>query len=214
MTYSIGDIVGRLAQWLTTQPPVDFFAGLAPLTINDAGWLEGADVVTIPTHHSWLGGPIEHGAPGGTVCHVSDTNPGTAINMAKRRARKFGEDPNDRMASWHASVETTGTLVQMCSFKQRAWHAGSPSAKPIPGLGWANSHTNGIELIGYEKGPYPEAQVMGYARLLRALCLRYGIKREFAMITHQSIDEKRRSDPGKPWMSKHAERVLDYAFMP
>jgi hypothetical protein len=195
-----------------TTPPPDPWANLAPLEIDDDGWLVGEGVTIIRTHQSWLGPLI--GKPGGVTCHVSDTNPGTAHNMAKRRARPFGQDPNDRLSSWHASVETSGALLQMVSFKQAAWHAGSPSAKPIPGLGWANSRTNGIELIGYEKGPFPDLQVAGYARLQRALVKRYDIQRQFAMITHASIDGKRRSDPGPVWMKKHAERVLDYAFKP
>lgn len=206
---TVVDIWKRLLAQLQPHP-----RELAPLSIDEHGWLVGEGVTIIKAHQSWLGGWLVDEKPGGVVAHVSDTNPGTAINMAKRRSRKFGDDPNDRMASWHASVETVGTIVQMVSFKQRAWHAGSSTAKPIPGLGWANAHTNGIEIVGYEKGPFPQAQVDGYARLLRALVKTYGIKREFAMITHQSIDGVRRSDPGKEWMTKHAKAVLDYAYRP
>lgn len=206
---NLTDLVGRWARWLTNQPlPIP---EQPPLTIDEQGWLVGAGVTIIKAHSSWLGGTIEGGKPTGTVSHVSDTAPGTAINMAKRRSRPFGQDPNDRMASWHASVETTGALIQMVSLQQRAWHAGSNTAKPIPGLGWANAHTNGIELVGFEKGPFPDAQVFAYARLLRAIVRHYGIKREFAAVTHQSIDPKRRSDPG-PLVEKQMERILEYAY--
>jgi hypothetical protein len=184
----------------------------APLTINDQGWLVGDGVKFVPTHVTWRGGKLEAGKPEGVVCHVSATNPGTALNMAKRRARPFGEDPDDRLSSWHASVETNGEIVQMVSFTSSAHHAGSKTARKVPGLGWANGRTNGIELIGWERGPFPEKQVLGYARLLRAIVRHYNIPRAFAMITHASIDPGRRSDPGEEWMEKHAERVLDLVY--
>lgn len=184
-------------------------ATTSPLTIDANGWLVGDGVTIIKAHPSWFGRPM--GDPKGVVCHVSATNHGTGINMAKNRARPFvrGED---RLSSWHASVEADGALIQMVPFNVMAWHAGSSTAKPIPGLGSANHCTNGIELVGWEKGPFPEKQVIGYARLLRALRLKYGIKREHAMITHASIDPTRRSDPGAVWMRDHAERVLELAF--
>jgi hypothetical protein len=191
-----------------------FFAGqptLEPLTINDQGWLVGGNVKFVPTHPTWLGGTLANGEPGGVVCHVSATNPGTGLNMAKNRARAFVK-ATDRLSSWHASVEADGCIVQMSSFARVCFHAGSSTAKPIPRLGHANYCTAGIEIVGWEKGPFPEAQVLGYARLLRALRVRYGIKREHAMITHASIDPSRRSDPGPEWMAKHAERVLEMAY--
>jgi hypothetical protein len=206
--YSLTDIVGRLAKWLIGE---GYIPEQPPLAIKD-GWLIGEGVTQIRSHSSWYGGALAGGKPGGVVCHVSATKPGTAINMAKRRARPFGLDKNDRLASWHASVETDGALVQQVPFTHCAWHAGSDTATPIPGLGWANRHTNGIELIGFERGPFPNAQVAGYARLLRALVQAYGIPREFAMVSHSSIDPKRRSDPGKLWMTKYAERCVAYAY--
>lgn len=186
-----------------------FVAKQPELTIDAEGWLVGPGVRRIAAHPSWYGGRLDGK---GVVCHVSATNPGTAINMARRRARKFGLDPDDRLSSWHASVETDGAIVQMVPFIRRAHHAGSPTAREIPGLGWPNMHTYGIELIGWERGPFPRLQVDGYARLLRCLRLRYGIERRFAMITHASIDPGRRSDPGPAWMRDHAEAVLETAY--
>jgi hypothetical protein len=203
----LSDIIGRVAQWLVSGPR--YIPEQPPLSVDVHGWLVGTGVTIIPSHSSWIGGTMD---PGGAVCHVSATKPGTALAMARRRARKFGEDPNDRLASWHASVEADGELVQQVSFKQRAWHAGSSTAKPIPGLGWANAHACGFELIGFEKGPFPDAQVFAYARLLRAFVREYDVKVEHAMVTHASIDPSRRSDPGKPWMSKHATSVIEYAY--
>ena len=56
------------------------------------------------------------------------------------------------------------------------------------------------------------AQVDGYARLLRALVRRYGIAREFAMITHQSVDPTRRTDPGELWIKEHAWALVEEAY--
>lgn len=191
-----------IVSWFKRQPQTT-------LTIDPRGWLQGDGVTRIPAHESWYGGTL---LPGGVVCHVSATNHGTAVNMAKRRARRFGLDENDRLSSWHVSVEADGTLVQMVPLSRRAWHAGSKTAQKIPGLGVPNSRTIGIELIGWERGPFPQAQVDGYARLLRCIVQHYGIPREFAMITHASIDPGRRSDPGDLFMREHAEAILDSAY--
>jgi peptidoglycan hydrolase-like protein with peptidoglycan-binding domain len=181
--------------------------------VND-GWLCGPRIESWPIHNSWFGGNLKSTTPKGVVCHVSATNPGAAINMAKRRQRVYGTDKNDRLTSWHLSVEADGSIVQMLPFTKAAWHAGSPTARAIPGIGHANYYTIGIELIGWEKGPFPQAQVEAYARALRAIVQAYGIPRQYAMITHSSIDPSRRTDPGGVWMREHAEAVLDTAYQP
>ena len=92
-----------------------------------------------------------------------------------------------------------------------AWHAGSPTAQPVPGLGNANAHTVGIELVGSGK-VFPSAQVNAAAQVWSALVRAYNIPRALAMITHQSIDPTRRDDPGPVWMGVHAAGVLDFAY--
>lgn len=181
------------------------------LAIDGGGWLVGARVQKIEMHDSWHGGTMAAGKPLGIVAHYSATNPGTAVNMAKRRARMFGEDPDDRLASWHITIETDGSIVVMIRAHQRAWHAGSLTAQPIPELGSANANTVGIELVGFGK-QFPPAQVDAACRVWRALVRRYGIARKHAMITHQSIDPTRREDPGPVWMAQHAEHVLEHAY--
>ena len=194
----------------TARSVAALFEQPSELTINQDGWLVG-DAKAIPAHRTWYGGPLVSGKPKAVVCHVSATHPGSALNMANRRAVPIST--GDRKASWHASVEADGTIVQMVPFTHVAWHAGSITARSIPGVGGANARAVGIELIGFEAGPFPEAQVLGYARLLRALRLHYGIERKHAMVTHAWIDPSRRTDPGKVWMENHAERVLDIAYM-
>lgn len=181
------------------------------LCVDDAGWLVGPGVERIEMHQSWHGGTMSAGKPLGIVAHYSATNAGTAVAMARRRARMFGEDPSDRLASWHITIEVDGSIVVMLRAHRRAWHAGSATAKPIPGIGEANANTVGIELVGFGK-EFPAAQVEAAGRVWRALVRRYEIPRKHAMITHQSIDPERRSDPGPVWMGHHAERVLDIAF--
>lgn len=174
-------------------------------------WLVGPRVQRVDADASWFGGPLDGGAPSGIVAHFTDTDPGTAVNMAKRRARKFGADPDDRLASWHITVETDGSIVVMIPLDHRAWHAGSPTAQPVPGLGGANAQTIGIELVGFGK-VFTTAQVNAAAHVWRAVVREYAIACEFAMITHQSIDPTRRDDPGPVWMGNHAASVLDFAY--
>ena len=180
---------------------------LAPLHVNEDGWLEGEGVVKISIDPSWYYPKLStpHGDPLAIVAHVSATNLGTGPAMARNRAHK--RTPDQRAASWHASVEVD-SIVQMAPFEVGCWHA----AGNIKGVGPANRTAVGIEIVGWEKGPFPEGQVQQAARLWRAIVQSYGIKREHAMVPHAIIDPDRRSDPGKIWMSQHATRVLDYAF--
>ena len=113
--------------------------------------------------------------------------------------------------SWHISIEADGAVVQMAPLTSGCWHAGSSTARKIPGVGWANRTSVGIELIGHGK-EFPSAQVEIACGVWRALVKAYGIPREHAMITHQSIDPTRRSDPGPVWMKQHAPQVLAYAY--
>ena len=181
-------------------------------TIDAEGLIHGGGAEIVRAHPSWHGGPLIGGEPGGIVCHVSATNHGTAGAMARRRARAFDAAKGDRLASWHVSIEGDGSVIQMVPIVLRAWHAGSSTARPVPGLGAANAMTIGIELIGWERGPFPEAQIASAGEVWRAIVRRYGIPRELAMITHQSIDPTRRSDPGRIWMAEYADRVLDVAY--
>jgi N-acetyl-anhydromuramyl-L-alanine amidase AmpD len=178
-----------------------------PLFVNESGWLEGDQVEIVRAHPSWhypkLSTPS--GDPSAIVAHASATPVGTALSMAKRRTVQ--RTKADRAASWHISIEPD-RIVQMISCEAGAWHA----LGNIKGAGPANRVSVGIELVGFEKGPWPEAQVVQACRVWRALVQSYGIGRQFAMVPHAVLDPQRRSDPGEVWMSKHAERVLAYAY--
>lgn len=204
---TIPSIVNAIAR--RTPEPSGFGDGIAVMD----SWLVGPDVTRIDAHESWYGGPLATGKPLGVVAHYTATNAGTAINMATRRARQFGQDPDDRLASWHITIETDGSIVVMIPMNHTAWHAGSPTAKLVPGLGNGNANANtvGIELVGFGK-EFSPAQVTAASQVWRALVKHYGIAREFAMITHHSIDPTQREDPGPVWMSQHADNVLDFAY--
>ncbi len=181
---------------------------LPGVTVDAKGWLIGKGVTLMPSHPSW-GYPrlaTANGQPAAVVAHVSATNHGTAGNMAKRRM--VPKKLEDRAASWHISIEGDGSIVQMASLLSGTWHAGGT----IKGLGDGNRCSIGIEMIGWERGPFPDAQVIGAARVWRAVVEAYGIPRARAMIEHATICPGRRSDPGPAWMRSHADHVLEYAF--
>lgn len=179
----------------------------SPLRISEDGWLEGDQVEYIRAHPSWhypkLSTP--HGDPLAIVAHASATKHGTARVMANNRIRP--RTLKDRAASWHISVEAD-RIVQMISCEAGAWHA----IGAIKGAGPANRVSVGIELVGYEQGPFPDAQVLNYARVTRAIVQSYGIPRALALVPHAVIDPDRRSDPGRVFMTEHAPHVLAFAF--
>lgn len=189
------------------------------LIINEDGWLEGDGVVHVKSHPSWFYPKLSTstGAPIAIVTHCSDTLHGTADVMAAKRTKPRrprlpehkDEDVGikfDRTASWHVSIEEQ-LITQMISFEAGAWHG----VGVIPGVGACNRSAVGIEFIGKPKGPWLPGQIINGCRVYRALAQSYGIKRANAMIAHSSF-EKKRSDPGVPFMKDHAKLILDYAF--
>lgn len=172
-------------------------------------WLTGPGVTRIPAHPSWFGGVLAAGKPLGIVAHFTDTGPGTAPVMANNRTRPF--QAGDRAASWHLTIDTDGSVVQMIPLDHVAWHAGGSTARQVPGIGWANQHTVGIELVGDGSAFTPD-QVTTACALWRAIVRHYGIPREHAMLTHQEIDPTRRDDPGPVWMGQHAPVVINAAY--
>jgi hypothetical protein len=184
-------------------------AGRGPLSIA-GDWLIGAGVIRVDAHPSWYGGTMEGGFPRGIVAHYTATGPASALTMADRRGRPF-DVTRDRLASWHVTIDTDGTIVQMIPFTRIAWHAGSATARDVPGLGKANHSCVGIELVGHGDA-FTAAQVAGAKRVWRAVVERYAIAREYAMLEHSKIDPTRRQDPGPTWMGQYAGAVLDVAY--
>ncbi len=200
----IWDVIARAFASLKAQP----LPQLAPLRVNELGWLEGDSVTLVKSHSSWYYPRLStpHGSPLAIVVHCSDTPGGTAMTMARKRTAP--RTPQDRAASWHISVEADGSIVQQASLEVGCWHA----LGAIPGVGPVNRTSVGIELIGRTPGPWPLAQQDGARRVWRAVVQSYGIPRARAMLPHSEIDRGRRSDPGALWMREHATAVLDYAY--
>lgn len=205
----------------TTSSPImspgvrDRLMSVRPLQVGIRSnlFIEHELVTSVLSHDTWKGG-IMLGVEG-IVAHYSATDHGTAVAMAKRRTKPHGSDPSHpkSKSSWHISIEGDGSIVQMIPFTQVANHAGGDGSIQIPGIGWANNHTIGIELIGHGTS-FSDAQVASAALVWRSLTSFYEISREHAMISHQSINPTHRSDPGPVWMNQYAELVLDYAFRP
>lgn len=216
---SFSRLFGKAPELLLPVPPA-----IENLFVVD-GWLTGGGVTRIEMdaswRYSWLSTP-DH-KPLAIVAHYTDTAPGTAIGMAKRRQEpwsKFAErwrknNPGKPVPqnSWHISIETDGSIVQMAPLTTGCWHVGSPTAKPIPGVGWGNRTATGIELVNNDRGKtFPPAQVEAARNVWRAIVRAYSIPKPHAMVSHQSLDPTRRSDPGRTWETQHAPGVLAYAY--
>lgn len=174
--------------------------------VDSAGWLHGPRVVRVPAHPSWYGGALKTEVPTCVIQHYSATDPGTAAAMARRRARK--RDPKvDRAASWHVSVETDGTLLQMIPFISSAWHCAKGEVSGVP----VNACSVGVELIGHGQ-EFTAEQVAAYEDLLRALVEAYHLSRANCALNHSDFDPARRRDAGPVWNAAHLPGILGRVF--
>lgn len=205
------------AQRQARHPVVVPLPDLAPLHIDADGWLEGEGVLRMPCHNSWLpklessrarrGG---QDSPLAIVAHYTATAHGTGRNMARRREQAL--TPEDRVASWHVTLEGDGTIIQMVPFTRGAWHV-RVNCPPIAGAGLASYVAVGVEICGYGH-EFPPEQVEAAMRLWGALVESYSIPPAHRMVTHAELDPERRNDPGAVWMKQHAPTVLRYAELP
>lgn len=181
--------------------------------IDADGWLHGPRAIRLPAHPSWYGGRQALGKPIAIVWHYTHTKAGTAKPMAKRRQKK--RDPKvDRAASWHFTVENDGTIWQMISAEDAAWHCakGTLPTGAVPGTP-VNRCTVGIELIG-DGGAFSDKQVAAAEDLVRALVDAYEISITGCARNHSEFDPKRRRDAGPVWNGKHLPGILDGVFGP
>jgi hypothetical protein len=172
------------------------------LVVDEEGWLRGDGVLHVPSPRSSPLDPDLDG-PGAIVWHFTATDFGTADALARRISKAPG--PDDRQVSWHAIIALDGRIIQSVPCERGAWHAGSPTAKPIRVGGKdrrANRCTVGIEIEGHGKPPLPSAQVTAAGRVLRAIAATYNIKGADRVLTHQEIDPTRRDDPGPHWLAQ------------
>lgn len=173
------------------------------------GWVRGPRCVIAASHSSWYERNRTCGLPLGILAHYTATEPGTAITMAKKRRKARLKD--DRIASWHFTIGTDGTIWQQVNCLDTAWHCGRGGAI-VAGIGYtANAAFLGIEIEGMGK-VFPPEQVQAATALWTALVHAYKIPQRCAMLEHSRFDPERRSDPGPVWMSHHADGVLRSAY--
>lgn len=180
--------------------------------IDSAGWLHGPLVSRLPAHPSWFGAPLESVNPIAIVWHYTHTGPGTAKTMAKRRTRR--RDPRtDRAASWHFTIDTDGSIWQMVSCLDSAWHCAKGSIAPKAGAKGirVNRCTVGIEIVGDGKA-FTGKQVGSAALLVEDLVDAYGLTRANCARNHSEFDPTRRKDAGPVWNGKHLPGILDVVF--
>lgn len=179
------------------------------IVVDDDGWMQGDGIRLIKAHprYHYRGLRTPSKKPIGIVAHYTVTGCGTAIVMAKARQK-----PPGRAASWHISIECDGSIVQMVSLLDGAWHAGGGKRLVVDGKRYRyNCSTVGIELVSKDGKQFPREQVFAAKRVWRAIVDEYDIPKDRAMIPHSDIISNR-SDPGPVWMNTHAPRVLAHAF--
>ena len=109
-------------------------------------------------------------------------------------------DPNGPLAdlaglkvSSHVLIDRRGRRTQYVPFDSRAWHAGRSSWCGRPRC---NDYAIGVELEGTDDRPYAEAQYQSLIPLLRTLLAAYpGLSPE-AIVGHQEVAPRRKTDPG------------------
>lgn len=178
-----------------------------PLRVAGDGFLQGRGVVLRPAHPTWYSGQID---PVAVVWHNTDTGPGTARAMSRRRMRRYGKSPDDRPASWHVTLETDGSIWHQVPLDHIAWHAGGKNKKElkIDGIGFhPNDIAIGIELVG-DGLSFSDEQVTAAARVLRALVDKYKIRREDNVL-HRDVN-KSKNCPQK-W-DEYLPAVLDAVY--
>lgn len=103
--------------------------------------------------------------------------------------------------SCHYVIAEDGTITQLVTEADRAWHAGVSSWHGETDM---NSRSIGIEIcnLGHDHGypDFPPVQVDAVIALCRDISARHGIKPQ-AVLAHSDIAPARKRDPGEkfPW---------------
>jgi len=97
-----------------------------------------------------------------------------------------------REVSAHWLLAEDGSAEALVGEARRAWHAGAGGWRGITDV---NSASIGIEMQNSGKSPYPEPQMAGLERLLRAIMQRWSIPPE-NVIAHSDLAPTRKRDPG------------------
>ncbi len=166
--------------------------------IDDAGWLQSAEVIRSPNFdarpdnariklivvHGISLPPGEYG--GGHIQHFF-------CNRLDADAHPYFESICQMTVSAHCLVERDGNIIQFVSFLDRAWHAGASAWR---GKSACNDFSIGIELEGCDDESYGDAQYRSLAALVAALRQQYPAIDADAIAGHSDIAPGRKTDPG------------------
>lgn len=165
------------------------------LTLDAAGWLDGAHPVASPNCDARPQGLL----PQLIVIHAISLPPGRYggdhierlfTNRLDPDAHPYFKEIADLRVSAHFLIRRDGQLLQFVPVTLRAWHAG---VSCWAGRDRCNDFSIGIELEGDDGGPFENAQ---YHRLILLLsALRQGFPVE-AVVGHCDIAPGRKTDPG------------------
>lgn len=168
---------------------------VAPLAIDDDGWLAGALRVPSPN--------FDARPPDETIClvvvHAISLPPGQfgGGDIARLFTNTLDPDAHPYFAaisslrvSAHFLIRRDGALLQFVSCAQRAWHAG---ASQWNGRSRCNDFSLGVELEGCDDLHFADAQYRRLAALLASLRAHYPIA---AVVGHSDIAPGRKTDPG------------------
>ena len=98
----------------------------------------------------------------------------------------------DHEVSAHYLIACDGSILQLVSEDQRAWHAGKSFWRGQVDI---NSHSIGIELDNAGTHPFPDSQMESLIRLCHDIQQRWSIVPQ-AVLGHSDISVGRKTDPG------------------
>ncbi|MCM8594168.1 1,6-anhydro-N-acetylmuramyl-L-alanine amidase AmpD [Accumulibacter sp.] len=165
-----------------------------PLVGRD-GWIEGVTRVESPNHD---------GRPDGVpisliVIHSISLPPGQFggkavldlfTNRLDPEAHPYFVGICNLRVSAHFLIARDGSLIQLVSCLERAWHAGVSSWN---GQARCNDFSLGIEVEGCDDTPFDDRQYASLSGLIDALRRSYPIR---AIVGHSDVAPGRKTDPG------------------
>ena len=171
---------------------------MTQLTINDAGWLQTAEVIQSPNCdarpdnskikliviHGISLPPAEFG--GGYIQQFF-------CNQLDAKAHSYFSTICQMQVSAHCLIERGGNITQFVSFLDRAWHAGVSSWR---GEQCCNDYSIGIELEGSDDLAYDDRQYDQLNALINSLISYYPGLDSDAVCGHSEIAPGRKTDPG------------------
>lgn len=172
---------------------------MAKLSIDDAGWIQSAELIESPNYNA-RPGDVELKL---IVVHGISLPPGEFgggyiqnffCNRLDANAHEYFAGIADMRVSAHCLIERDGNIIQFVSLLERAWHAGESRWQ---GVKDCNDFSIGIELEGCDDLEYAEAQYHSLAQLVKALRSCYPSIAEDALVGHSDIAPGRKTDPGE-----------------